>query len=187
MQGELKDQDFKSIITGILTQRKGIDSAYRLVNKKFHSQHGVKLDNTGISSDLNAMVDKIYNAAYPRHQHFRREHPAQFIIESIRGNFRAQASHFAHFAKQVKLALPKFALEEASLKQLFDTLTVNEVYIKPIKAWSGKMKGTLLMSFVSQDGLKAIAQYHLAMLKLQVQIEELLKSDSFKSNELSAT
>ena len=42
------------------------------------------------------------------------------------------------------------------------------------------------MSFVSQDGLKAIAQYHLTLLKLQVQIEEFLNQESFDASALSA-
>ena len=47
------------------------------------------------------------------------------------------------------------------------------------------MKGSLLINFMSLDGIKIIAQYYLILLRLQSRIEEILKSDAFDAAALS--
>ena len=70
----------------------------------------MKPERASLSYQLNELVRMIFLAAYPRNAHHRREHPAQFIVDKIRGNFRAQGRAFALLAKHVKLALPTFEL-----------------------------------------------------------------------------
>lgn len=56
------------------------------------------------------------------------------------------------------------------MKALLDQLNDNEVFLRPIKSWAVKnqFKGTVLINFISLDGLKIVAQYYLNLLKLQV-------------------
>ena len=41
MQGELKDKDFKSIVTSLAERRKGINVAYNLVKTQHYQRYGV--------------------------------------------------------------------------------------------------------------------------------------------------
>jgi len=52
--------------------------------------------------------------------------------------------------------------------------------LKPISKWAKELKGTLLITFMSQDGLKAVAQYHVSLLKLQAAIEGQLSGEAFR-------
>ena len=111
-------------------------------------------------------IKQLYNSRQPAALH---------LLENVRKNLREQAKALALLATNIKLGLPAFELAQAKeegLERLLSRLSTNFVCIKPISKWAkDSLRGSLLIHFVAQNGLKALAQYYTSLQKLQVQID----------------
>lgn len=154
MRKPITEKDFKSIVTGLAEKKKLVDHTFRYIYDLHYEVYGLHLYSDQKFTKLNKII---HNATLTTH---RRGAPANFVLQTIRANFREQAKAFAMLASNIKLALPKFSIqagEEKSLQDLLIVLGANEACIKPISRWSKDLKGTILIHFMSLDGLKYLA------------------------------
>ena len=172
LREKITEKDFKSLVTKLVEKRKQVDSSFKYVTESHYERYGLHLSENHWFSKLNRLIFNAIKQVFTM-----RQPAAQHLLENVRKNFREQAKALAMLATNVKLALPTFdlaagAMKEDGLERLLSRLSSNLVNIKPISKWAkDSLRGTLLIHFVAQDGLKAIAQYHTSLQKLQLQID----------------